>query len=73
MANVNIKTLSLSSDRTDGRVRTVGEFTVMLHHYINKLDEAWTLNAGDTEALKVMRKIAGIAVNCMETHGAIPR
>ena len=64
---------SLSSDRTDGRDHHSGDFIVMMNYYINKLNEAWTINAGDTEALKVMRKIAGIAVHCMEKHGAINR
>lgn len=63
----------LSSDRTDGREHTVGDFVVMLNHYIQKLNEEWTLNAGDEEALKVVRKIAGITVHCMEKHGSTPR
>jgi len=53
--------------------RTVGEWIVLINHYTTKLNEAWTVNTGDVEALKVMRKIAGIAVHCMEENGAIKR
>ena len=60
----------LGSDRTDGRNRTVGDYITMLQHYQGALVDAWTLNPGDEQALEVMRKIAGIAVHCMEDHGA---
>ena len=56
--------------RTDGQPHTVGDYCTMLRYYAGQLDEAWTMNAGDAEALEVMRKIAGIAVHCMEDHGA---
>jgi hypothetical protein len=61
---------TLSSDRTDGAKHTVGDYIVMLQHYQQELVKAWTANAGTDEALNVMRKIAGIAVHCMEDHGA---
>jgi len=63
----------LSADRTDGREHAVGEYLTMLRHYLNKADEAWTMNAGDLAALEQMRKIAGIAVRCMEDWGAPKR
>jgi len=63
----------LGSDRTDGSQHTVGDYIVMLQHYQNELVSAWTKNAGTNKALEVMRKIGGIAVHCMEDHGAIPR
>lgn len=56
--------------RTDGSQHTVGDYVTMLQHYQTKLVEAWTMNPGSVEALHVMRKIAGIAVRCMEEHGA---
>ena len=52
---------------------TVGDYITMLHHYMRKLDEAWTVHAGTEHALDVMRKIGGISVHCMEDHGAPPR
>ena len=41
----------------------------MLRTYMNKADEAWTLNAGDESALEIIRKMAGICVKCLEDHG----
>jgi hypothetical protein len=61
---------SLPPSRTDGREHTVGEFLVMLQHYLNQAVEAWTLNPGDGAALDNVRKCAGICVKCMEVHGA---
>ena len=52
---------------------SVGAYITMLSHYVNKLQEAWTTNKGDQAALEVMRKCAGIAVHCMEDHGAPAR
>jgi len=64
---------SLSSTRTDGRNHVVGEYIVMLQHYMQKAIDAWTMNPGDTEALKVIRKMAGICVKCMENFDTEPR
>lgn len=61
---------SLPSTRTDGSFHTVGDFVTMLHYYQNQLVQEWTLHAGDDNALEIMRKIGGIAVHCMEKHGA---
>ena len=40
---------------------------------MDKANEAWSMNAGDEDALDVVRKIGGIAVHCMEDHGAPER
>lgn len=64
---------NLPETRTDYSDHTVGDYITMLHYYMGQLDEAWTMNAGDTAALDVMRKIAGIAVHCMEDHGIVER
>ena len=53
--------------------KAVGEWIVLIHHYTTEMDKAWAKNTGDTQALDVMRKIAGIAVHCMEQNGAPPR
>ena len=42
----------------------------MLSSYIRRAQDEWTDNAGDQAALEVVRKIAGIAVHCMEDNGA---
>jgi hypothetical protein len=60
----------LGADRTDGSQHSVGDYTVMLNFYVQRLNNEWTMNPGTDEALKIMRKIAGIAVHCMEDHGA---
>jgi hypothetical protein len=64
---------ALGSDRTDGAFHTVGDYVTMLSHYVTELQAAWTKNAGTDAALNVMRKCAGIAVHCMEDHGAPKR
>ena len=64
---------NLPPDRTDGRKQSVGEYVVMLFYYLTKAVEAWTMSAGDKEALKNIRKIAGICVHCMEEHDTEPR
>lgn len=53
--------------------KKVGEWIVLINHYTTKLNEAWSTATGDDEALKVMRKIAGIAVHCMEENGVSQR
>ena len=63
----------LPQGRTDGREHTVGEFLTMLQYYMTEAQKAWTTNAGDAAALHVVRKIAGISVNCMEKWGAPKR
>lgn len=64
---------ALPSTRTDGLPHTVGDYITMLAYYQQQLVMNWTLYAGDYRALDAMRKIAGIAVHCMEDHGVIPR
>ena len=51
----------------------VGAFLTMFRAYLLRAEEAWTNSDGDAEALEVVRKLAGIAVNCMEQHGAPQR
>lgn len=60
----------LGGDRSDGHPRSVGDYVTMLSHYQTKSVAAWTDNPGDSQALAVIRKIAAIAVHCMEQHGA---
>lgn len=53
--------------------KTVGEWIVLLNHYVTLTNAAWCTATGDDEALEVIRKLAGIAVHCMEQSGAKPR
>jgi hypothetical protein len=55
------------------KTKTVGEWMVLLHYYIAQADKEWSTNTGTAEALNMIRKIGGIAVHCMEEHGAPPR
>lgn len=61
------------TDGTRSIKHSVGDFCTMMQYYQNELVEAWTKNPGDEQALHTMRKIAAIAVNCMEQNGAPAR
>jgi hypothetical protein len=50
--------------------KTVGEWIVLMNHYTTELNRVWSTSKGDEEALHFMRKLAGIAVHCMEENGA---
>jgi hypothetical protein len=56
-----------------GHKHQTAEYLTMLRSYLQKADEAWTFNSGDEAALDVVRKIAAIAVHCMEENGVIHR
>ena len=55
------------------KTKTTGEWIVLINHYTTEMNKEWSKNKGDDEALEVMRKIAGIAVHCMEQHDTRPR
>ena len=59
-------------DATDHQ-HPVGSFLTMMDTYLRRAQDAWTDKAGHDPALEVIRKIAAIAVQCMERHGAPPR
>lgn len=52
---------------------TVGEELVLLATYVDEALKAWTYNSGDFKALEKVRKVAAIAVRCMEHHPTPPR
>lgn len=53
---------------------SIGDFVLMLECYTRKAVDAWChAQDGNEEALATIRKIAGIAVACMEKHGSTPR
>jgi hypothetical protein len=45
----------------------------MLSAYLHRAQQAYVDNTGDEAALGCVRKLAGIAVACMERHGAPSR
>lgn len=50
---------------------TIGEFVLMLDEYVARARAEWTTEGRpENRTLEVVRKIAGIAVKCMESHGA---
>ncbi len=53
---------------------TIGEFLLLLEEYVAKGRAEWTNEKRpEMRTLNVIRKCAGIAVNCMEQHGAPQR
>lgn len=66
---------NLPSNRSEDptRVRMVSEYLTMLDHYVRHAQDAWTTRAGIEVPLHDMRKIAGLAVRCMEEWGAPQR
>lgn len=56
--------------RTDGRIKSVGDYLTLIRVYSAKADNDYSGCPGDVEALHQVRKIAAIAVQCMEVHGA---
>ena len=46
---------------------------VMIKTYVDKMLLMWTRNPNDKSVLSEMRKIAGIAVRCLENHGCPKR
>jgi hypothetical protein len=45
-------------------------YLVMFDTYLRRAIDGWTLGIGDRAALDNVRKLAGIAVRCLEEHGA---
>lgn len=50
---------------------TIGEFLLLIEEYASKARKEWVVESKpEDNTLEFMRKIAAIAVNCMEQHGA---
>lgn len=53
---------------------SIGEEILLIEEYAAKAREAWSKERyPEKTALDIVRKIAGIAVHCMEDHGSIHR
>lgn len=53
---------------------SIGEFILLLNAYSDQARDQWLKEPKpEINALNTIRKIAGIAVNCMEQHGAPQR
>lgn len=56
-----------------GHKHEVGAYILLLEEYAKRAREQWTDSNSDVSALDMIRKVAGIAVHCMEEHGAPSR
>lgn len=61
---------SLGPERTDGKPKDVGSFLTLLSVYVDRAQRGYADTRGNSWALDEIRKVAGIAVACMEAHGA---
>ena len=59
---------SLDHTRTDGCAKGVGDYLTLLRVYLREAEERYGRVSGNTESLDSIRKIAAIAVACMEVH-----
>lgn len=56
---------------SDPRPLSIGEYILLIEEYCAKARLEWSrARRPEIEALHQIRKIAGIAVRCMENHGA---
>ncbi len=62
----------LTPDRRDKREMVTGEELVLLREYVDRAFANWTNTPGVNPEITLhdFRKIAAIAVRCMENHGA---
>lgn len=63
-------------DALNGRELMSGEEILLLQEYVERARLAWTVDFNenpDSEYLHMVRKVAGIAVRCMEHNGGAAR
>jgi len=63
----------LEKGRFEKKVHSVGEELLLMKRYLDKAMIKYADNFGDAPALHGIRKLAALAVRCMENHGALPR
>jgi len=56
--------------RTDGRPKSVGDYLTLINVYIRKAENAYSGKPGNDASVQEIRKIAALAVQAMEVHGA---
>ena len=61
---------SLSANRPGNGERSVDEFVLYIAGYTQDLVNTASHSSNKEEILNIVRKIAGLAVHCMEQHGA---
>ena len=63
----------LEKGRFQQPVHTVGEELLLMKVYLDRAIVKYADSLGDAPALHGIRKVAALAVRCMENHGALPR
>ena len=63
----------LEKGRFQQSIHTVGEELLLMKVYLDRAITEYANNFGDAPALHGIRKVAALAVRCMENHGALPR
>jgi hypothetical protein len=63
----------LPKGRSSGEELPVAGEVLLLDKLMGDVKAAYYQNAGDMEAIAVIRKIAAVAIRCMENHGVIER
>lgn len=53
--------------------RSIPAEILMIDHYLHEAQENWTHKHDDNDALDKIRKIAAMAVRCLENHGCPER
>lgn len=58
--------------------KRVGEFLTILRVYLTKAENAWVTDSDNAkpeerQSLHEIRKLAALAIACLESHGAPPR
>lgn len=56
-----------------GKIHPVAAEILMIETYAARARVVWTDNKGDEAALAMVRKVAALAVRCLEHHGAPAR
>ncbi len=69
----NFQDAQQKGGRFQKEVHTVGEELLLMKRYLDKAIAKYADNFGDAPALHGIRKVAALAVRCMENHGALPR
>lgn len=60
-------------DEHRDRPLSTGECLYCIEELLDQARKAWYRPDGRDDALGIVRKIAGVAVQCMENHGAFAR
>lgn len=62
-------------DDLNSRVLMQGEEIALLQEYLNRTRAVWSndFTEADDLAMEPMRKVAAIAIRCLENHGCPPR